>query len=232
MGKPDCHEPAVQNAWLHYMHSDYAVGAWSFLNGSYAAKYRTFHNWCHIDAMSEDLEVVTEQAAKPRLIEHAVLWHDAVFATRNRDGSLRLERENVAASVKLFQNYARMATQHVAAISELVMATADHFKPFTGIVPYKGFIDDRLIILDLDLAVLSTPPSIYDDYARNVRAEYGWVADSDYIPGRRNALEFLDRQPALYRSQAFIGLFSEDDARANIRRELLMLSRQTVLEPA
>ena len=74
-------------------------------------------------------------------------------------------------------------------------------------------------LLDVDLAILGAPASIFDAYEAQVRAEYAAVPETDFRKGRRNILEgFLARNP-IFHTPYFTAL-CELQARANLKRSI------------
>jgi predicted metal-dependent HD superfamily phosphohydrolase len=58
--------------------------------------------------------------------------------------------------------------------------------------------DDSRLVVDIDLAILGAVPSRYEEFERDVRAEYRWVPGIVYRPKRAAILQsFLDR-PRIY----------------------------------
>lgn len=77
--------------------------------------------------------------------------------------------------------------------------------------------------LELALSILGAPAARFDEYAAQVRIEYGWASDPDYRSARGRILRgFLDR-PMMFQTPHFEGLF-EDRARANLARSLAQLA--------
>lgn len=79
------------------------------------------------------------------------------------------------------------------------------------------------IILDVDLAILGQIPARFDEYERQVRIEYAWVAETEFRKGRATVLRtFLQRDwiygVAVYRAKY------EAQARQNLERSLKQLS--------
>jgi predicted metal-dependent HD superfamily phosphohydrolase len=74
--------------------------------------------------------------------------------------------------------------------------------------------------LDIDMAILASEEDKYDQYATNVRKEYGHYSDPVYRAGRKKVLEqFLERD-RIYLSPIFEGNAMEEKARRNMKREI------------
>jgi len=75
------------------------------------------------------------------------------------------------------------------------------------------------IFLDLDLAVLGTSPSEYDEYAVQIRQEYIHYCWEEYAAGRRAVLNGFLAREWLYFTDHFRQRY-EMQARKNLQREL------------
>ena len=54
---------------------------------------------------------------------------------------------------------------------------------------------DAQVLLDADLAILSSNPNEYSNYAHAIRQEYIWVPEVEYIAARKQILQnFLQRK--------------------------------------
>ena len=81
---------------------------------------------------------------------------------------------------------------------------------------------DAALLLDIDLAILGAAPARFDEYERQVRAEYAHVAEADFRAGRARVLAGFLARPRLYATEAFHGAL-EQRARANLARSLATL---------
>lgn len=183
------------------------------LRAAYHEPHRHYHTLAHIDALRSGLAEHAAECEHPTLIDAAIWFHDAVYDTRRDDNE---ERSAVWAEGAL----AALGWPHdaIARVAAMVRATQRH-----------EALDDRdtRLFLDLDLGVLGRNQAAYDAYAAQIRAEYGWVAEADYVRGRAGVLRsFLDR-PAIYFTPALRAAW-EDRARRNLARELAALERQDI----
>jgi predicted metal-dependent HD superfamily phosphohydrolase len=182
------------------------------LEAAYAEPHRRYHNRRHVEAC---LALLDEWPGIPererRLLAWAIWWHDAIYDPRASD--------NEARSAEL----ARRDLPHLGAsaddadeVARLIRLTADHVVAE----------DDRLgaVLVSIDLAILATPPPVYEAYARAVREEYAHVPDDAWRAARAAVLQrFLDA-PVIFPHPGFREAH-EAQARANLTREMERLGQ-------
>jgi predicted metal-dependent HD superfamily phosphohydrolase len=106
-------------------------------------------------------------------------------------------------------------------VSCLIKATIRHAIPCAESI--ASDLPNTVIaqFLDLDLAILASPPDIYEEYAKNVRQEYIHVPEQVYREARGKVLQaFVERE------KLFFGDGKgemEECARENIRTEIAAL---------
>ena len=175
------------------------------LQARYAEPHRKYHTYQHLEACLKHFETVRHTATHPAEIELALWFHDAVYEIRGIG--------NEAQSADWARDVLQMAgaSDEVAArVHALVMATCHNAQPQTS---------DQEILLDVDLAILGAPASIFDAYEAQVRAEYAAVPETDFRKGRRNILEgFLARNPIFH--TPYFNALCELQARANLKRSI------------
>ncbi len=81
---------------------------------------------------------------------------------------------------------------------------------------------DKLLFLDLDLAILGAEPTVYAAYARNIRTEYAHVEHARYCSGRSSVLQTFLRADMLYFTPHMRARL-EENARSNIAAEIAAL---------
>eukprot|EP00727_Mastigamoeba_balamuthi_P006455 m51a1_g243 hypothetical protein (241) ;mRNA; f:146849-147748 len=153
----------------------------------------------------------------------AAWFHDAVYEPQRSDNEER--------SADLFRRFCAeapvpsVAPATAAAVVRLIDATRAHTEgAAAGACPLLD------AFLDADLAVLGAPAPRYDEYARDIRAEYSAYSDAQYCAGRAAVLRGFLAAPRLYRTSWGAALF-EAQARANIARELAALCAPAPQQP-
>lgn len=172
---------------------------------AYASPGRHYHTLGHILFSVESL-VSYGFASNEAIL--ALAYHDVVFDTRDSNneslsaGWARRDLESAGASEA-------MVREIVAAI----MAT-DHKTPITTTL--------QAWVVDADLAILGTAPSVYQRYSTAIREEYAWVDARSFALGRSGFLKTMLARPSIYCTSEFQGSF-EKQALCNLKNELATL---------
>lgn len=184
---------------------------WAEVGALHSRGQRDYHGPQHLAELAEHYAQVAagpgwSQAPEVAL---ALLYHDAVY-TPSFPGSEQ-------ASAVVCEEAARRFALDLDArrSSQLIRWTAEH-----GRIEVEEASDaDAAHFLDADMAILGAEPARFDEYQRQVAAEYTHIGRWAYRVGRRRFLRGLARRPRLYHS-AFFRQRYEERARANLRRSL------------
>ncbi len=174
----------------------------------YEEPHRTYHTTQHLQECFDLLDETSTLAQRPAVIELALWFHDAIYATRASDseeGSGRWARDSLLE--------AGAAADMARRVEDFVLATKRSAIPDTP--------DTRLLI-DIDLSILGAAPDRFAEYERQVRLEYGWVPDEAFRSARSRILSSFLTRPRLYGIDWFHDRL-EARARANIERTLCAL---------
>jgi predicted metal-dependent HD superfamily phosphohydrolase len=193
--------------WVSLVPSDPEAGA--DLVRRYEAPSRRYHDLRHLATVLDAVDVLSDEAADPRLVRLAAWYHDAVYDVDRDDNE---ERSATLAERSL--SAAGLSAADVAEVTRLVRLTATH-------APRLGDANGA-VLCDADLAVLAGDADAYAAYRAAVRAEYSRFSDEQFRAGRAAVVEELLRLPRLYNTAHGAGAW-EDAARANLRAELTAL---------
>jgi predicted metal-dependent HD superfamily phosphohydrolase len=138
-------------------------------------------------------------------VELALWFHDAVYAPRAKDN----EAQSAAWAVRVMQ-HAGLPPAACARVQALILKTCHDALPETP---------DELVLVDIDLAIFGADAARFDEYERDVRAEYVWVPACIFRRKRREVLESFLAQPSIYSTVHFKNLL-EKRARENLARSL------------
>jgi predicted metal-dependent HD superfamily phosphohydrolase len=192
--------------------------AWSDLVHRYRESQRHYHTLSHLEMMFAEFTeflkknfMITNASAE--VIEMAIWFHDAVYDPKRHD--------NEEKSADLFRHFAKRAgllTNFCERVVSAILATK-HDKPLSG----REGNRDHKILCDLDLTILGQPEDIFDRYESQIRQEYDWVPEQDFVKGRSAVLQsFLDRK-SIYSTKFFREKYQEQ-ARRNLTRSIAQLS--------
>ena len=175
------------------------------LQRRYAEPQRHYHTMQHLGECLAWFEREKALAEHPGEVALALWFHDAIYDVHAHDNEARSA------------DWAREALLDAGAdgdaagrVHALVMATRHDAVP-------EG--RDAELLIDIDLSILGAERARFDEYERQVQAEYAFVPDEVRLPRRRTILQrFLDRK-AIYATARMHALL-EAQARANLKRSI------------
>lgn len=180
------------------------------LVASYAHPDRGYHDSRHLAEVLARLRELSAQGEEFDLmaVVLAAWFHDSVY-----DGQPDAEKRSAAWAAEALPLVVEPAV--VDEVVRLVLLT-EHHRPAD---------DDPngCALSDADLAILAAPAERYAEYVAAVRREYAHVSDADFASGRAAVLRELAAKPHLFHT-AHARSSWEDDARANVERELAGLA--------
>jgi predicted metal-dependent HD superfamily phosphohydrolase len=175
----------------------------------WAEPHRKYHTLQHLHECLALFERHRGLAQQPGEVALALWFHDAVYDTARHD--------NEAVSA----DWARQVLRHAGAaldvaerVHALILDTRHSEVPATP---------DARLLVDIDLAILGADPARFEEYERQVRAEYDFVTEPRFRQKRAEILQgFLDR-PAIFATPRFVDRF-EAGARANLTAAIAALA--------
>ena len=176
----------------------------------YAEPHRAYHGVAHLRAVLTEFERtrLEKLARHPEEVELALWFHDAIYDSKRSDNEAKsAEWARHAASD------AGVAERSCGRVHALVMAT-DH-----RAVPTDA---DAQLLCDVDLSILGADADRFDEYERQIRAEYAWVPEPIFRARRSQVLEALIARGAIFSTGHFRERL-EARARANLARSLTVL---------
>jgi len=185
------------------------ASAFDEIMAAHSQAHRRYHGVGHLEALFALLDEYALSVAEPLPLHFAVWWHDVVYEPKASDNE---GRSAALARARLTEMGA--AQDLIEPLDLLILATRNHWEG-----PTMG---DGDYFLDADIAILGAPPSLYDQYAEDVRAEYSFAPEPMFRAGRSQFLsKAIERQP-LFRRPEFEAAYGAA-ARENMRRELVRL---------
>lgn len=175
------------------------------LQRRYAEPQRHYHTMQHLGECLAWFEREQALAEHPTEVALALWFHDAVYDVHAHDNEAR--SADWARQALLAAGVDAQAAERVHA---LVMATRHDAVP-------EG--RDAELLIDIDLSILGAARERFDEYERQVHAEYGFVPEEVRLPRRRAILQrFLDRK-AIYATPRMHAQL-EAQARINLQRSI------------
>ncbi|BAZ07199.1 HD domain-containing protein [Calothrix sp. NIES-3974] len=183
----------LENSWYEFLrnvntedvHYHPAVEIYKIIARAYGNSSRFYHNLTHIKDVLQSIQLLHKYGQDLTSLKFAAWFHDIVYNPKWNN--------NEAKSAK----FARVCLQKLSVdesiihrVSELILLTQHHRVDSNDI--------DGQILLDADLAILGSDWSKYRLYAQNIRREYSWVSDDNYILARKAILAKFLARPQIY----------------------------------
>src|SRR5690349_10108880 len=127
----------------------------------YGEPHRHYHTARHLDECFAYFDQIGQFAAHPAEVALALWFHDAIYQPRRQDNEERSADWARATAIA-----AGAPTASAERVHALIMATRHDALPQSV---------DGEVLVDIDLAILGAVPARFDEYERDVRAEYAWV---------------------------------------------------------
>lgn len=172
---------------------------------SYSEPHRHYHTLQHIRECFARFDQIRHLCQRPAEVELAIWFHDAVYDVRARDNE-----QNSARWARACLDAATLPVEIGQRVSQLIRATAHHS---------MAQDNDEKLLIDIDLCIFGSDPGRFEQYERQVRAEYGWVPGFVYRRERKKVLSSFLQRPSIYFS-AYFHERHEMAARRNLRRSL------------
>lgn len=199
-----------QRLWGELGATTISGGLMNQLVAAYSERQRHYHTLQHLRECLAHFDAAAPLARRPAEVELALWFHDAVYdpqAGDNEERSAQWARDSVLAA-----GCDAAAAQRV---HDLVLATKRHVAPAGE--------PDAALLLDVDLAILGALPGRFDEYERQIRAEYAHVEAAAFRARRAGVLRGFLERPRLYLTDVFHDAL-EARARANLQRSVAALS--------
>lgn len=190
---------------------------WQNIAMRYNKPQRAYHSLQHIQQLFGQYDQVKGNLHEPHIIALAIYYHDVIYEPTRSDNELK-SAEYAVESLTGYLNAEQC--QHIYA---LIMMTATHeLDKWSNETKEREKYSDAAYLLDMDLSILGSSWSEYEQYAHAVRQEYAHVSDGDYRVGRMAVLKELLAHPTLYLTDNYYKRL-EKQARKNIEHEITLL---------
>lgn len=190
---------------------------WQNIAMRYNKPQRAYHSLQHIQQLFGQYDQVKGNLHEPHIIALAIYYHDVIYEPTYSDNELK-SAEYAVESLTGYLNAEQC--QHIYA---LIMMTATHeLDKWSNETKEREKYSDAAYLLDMDLSILGSSWSEYEQYAHAVRQEYAHVSDDDYRVGRMAVLKELLAHPTLYLTDNYYKRL-EKQARKNIEHEITLL---------
>jgi predicted metal-dependent HD superfamily phosphohydrolase len=181
------------------------------LLAAWSERARHYHDGRHLRECLGLLEVWKGKGERTAEVSIALWFHDAIYVPGAADNELRS-----AAWAARALGEARVSSEAAQRVYDLVMATRHDAVVARGI--------DAHLLVDIDLAILGSPPARFAAYDQDIRKEYAAVPQAVYRSARRIVLQgFIEREHLYHTIKARELL--EAQARLNLQGALERLAQ-------
>ncbi len=186
------------------------------LKTRYDEPQRHYHSWAHVEALLRHFETLRAKMSDAGPVLWALYYHDAVYDPKAPDN------EEQSAELLRVEAAEHLAADDLQFAYDIIIGTKTH--ELVGDWP-DAKRADMALFLDMDLSILAAPEPVFDQYERDVRAEYAFVPEDAFKAGRAAILKrFLERDRIYYTATCRDRW--EAVARANLSRSIEALQGQ------
>jgi predicted metal-dependent HD superfamily phosphohydrolase len=173
-----------------------------------------YHGLPHIEHCLMVFDSVKSNFVYP-IIGEASLWlHDVIMDTKSKEN----EEKSAAFARTMMHQWRGLDFWPGYLASHEILATK-HDLLVDQMDLDSMIIGDAKLVCDIDLSALACDYSIFAADVANIRREYEWLSEDEWVAGRGNFLKkMLDRE-VIYQTELFRDFF-ETKARANLARSL------------
>lgn len=176
----------LKRSWtqLSAEYGEETVAFFQELVEAYSSPKRYYHTLAHIEKLLLYVDQYKKKLTFPQQIQWAIWYHDAVYNPLRKDNE---EKSALLAQTRLQE--LGLAEESYGYVVPWILATKDHKLP-----PEANTFDGEFL-LDIDLSILGTSRSEYEEYCSQIRKEYAMYPRVLYNRGRKKVLHhFLDRE--------------------------------------
>ncbi|MFV0253623.1 MAG: hypothetical protein ACK5H2_09860 [Beutenbergiaceae bacterium] len=185
---------------------------------------RVHHNLKRLIGVLARVDELAEETHNPEVVRLAAWYHGAVFTSAAHQAYAHKGGADAGGSASLARTELAglgVPTEVIERVVSLVRALSRHVAPADDI--------DAQALCDADLGGLAAEPQRYEDYRREVRAEYAHIPERDYVEARIAIITRLLQRKQLFASP--LGQGWEDRARDNLNAELARLQAELATLP-
>lgn len=194
---------------------------WAMVSSMYAG--RAYHNLHHVSDMlrlfdeNSEMQAAVTDPERRFGLEAAIWFHDIIYDVKAKPGDNEF-LSGVCAEMFLLslRDRREMPNAVVSTLWACVHATR-HDRGAVGA--------EDAVMIDLDLAGLSSERSVYIGNSIRIRAEYAHLSDPEWWKGRAAFLRSMLERPTIYQLPRFREAH-EAIARANIQAEIEYVERR------
>ncbi len=169
-----------------------------------------YHNWSHIQYM---LDVARKEKIQlTATLIMSIGFHDIVYDPKRDDNELKSYEFYLSKFGSVYWVQSAFNEQ----VCRNILSTRFH-------LPWDI---ESSIMIDLDLYILGDEWEVYQKYSEDIKKEYSFLSEEEYVKGRSKFLKDMLGRRLIYWSQSI--KHREDLARSNMTNELELLNGGTL----
>lgn len=170
---------------------------------SYSNPSRAYHNLTHLGECLRQFDecVAVQTIASAPLIEASLWFHDVVYDSTSAEN----EERSADLAVGVLSS-GGLQNDELMEIKRFILITKGH---------QPGDNPSSRWITDIDLSILGQPPSRFNEYEAQIRAEYNWVSADLYREKRSEILQSFLARDSIFSTAHFRDRY-ETQARKNL----------------
>ncbi len=172
---------------------------------------RHYHRIEHIQDCFEKFDYIKENLSDQNNVALAIWFHDVIYTAQDNENEYQSALYARHCLKKL--NFDSIS---ILKIERLILLTKHPSFPITN--------DDKYL-LDIDLSILGSEPTKYEQYSAAIRKEYQHVPLELYRDTRKKILKSIIDKNSIFETEYFISKF-QHQAIENVTREILSLEDQ------
>jgi len=180
----------------------------NFVIPYYSEPHRSYHTFEHIERILSDAEKMDIKLSPAQII--AILFHDIIYTP----GSTTNEKD----SARMLQWVSKMYPEWLIADDISTNDINDACTIIEDTQHHTPSSDHSKIVIDLDLLGLADDYANYVGSGKNVRAEFGYLSENDWMVGRLEFLSSLIKREHIFQTDDFRNQFDEK-AKNNMNQE-------------
>ncbi len=181
------------------------------LVAAYSSPGRYYHTLEHIQHVLDTIDTFKHQMQDFSAVQFAAWFHDVIYDTQAQDN----EQQSASYAAE-FLKHLGLSDRIITKTTSLILNTKHHQAEPDDF--------DAQVLLDADLAILGSNPQHYRQYALLIRQEYAWLADTEFLTGRKQVLQQFLHRDRIYLTQLMFWKL-ESTARKNLKAELMWIEQ-------
>lgn len=181
------------------------------LVAAYSSPGRYYHTLEHIQHVLDTIDTFKHQMQDFSAVQFAAWFHDVIYDTQAQDN----EQQSASYAAE-FLKHLGLSDRIITKTTSLILNTKHHQAEPDDF--------DAQVLLDADLAILGSNPQHYRQYALLIRQEYAWLADTEFLTGRKQVLQQFLHRDRIYLTQLMFRQL-ESTARKNLKAELMWIEQ-------